>query len=102
MILYVIDTTFNPAREKRFNAYQPLVQYLEEMSERAYGKTRKQQMIMLEELGHGPDDRDSVTFVRSMANAFEMGVIRSDVGLTRKMKCDIVNIALYQREEFGS
>ena len=99
---YVIDKTRNPAVEVRFGTYSEIVRYLEGMSQRAYGQTRKQRMIMLEEIGHGYDDRDSVTFVRSMASQFEMGVIRNNAGVLNRMKCDITAIALYQKEEFGN
>ena len=102
MILYVIDTTLNPPREQRFSSYPEIVRYLEGMSKRAFGQTRRERMILLEECGHGSDDRDSVTFVRSMAETFEMGVVRNDAGTTRRMKCDISTIPLYQKEEFGN
>jgi len=102
MTYYVIDTTLTAPREMRFNSFPEIVKYLEGMSQRAYGQNRKQRMIMLEELGHGYDDRDSVTFVRTMTNEFEMGVIRNDAGLARHMKCDITSIPLYQNEEFGN
>lgn len=102
MTFYIIDTTVNPPREFRFNDYASTIRHLEGMSQRAYGQTRKQRMIMLEEIGHGYDDRDSVTFVRSMATQFEMGVIRNNAGVLNRMKCDITSIALYQKEEFGN
>ena len=101
-IFYVIDRTTTPAKEVRFGTYAEIVRYLEGMSQRAYGQTRRQRMIMLEEIGHGYDDRESVTFVRSMAQEFEMGVIRNDAGVQRRMKCDISAVALYQKEEFGN
>lgn len=101
-IYYVIDKTLSPPREVRLQTYPQIVQYLEQMSVRAYKQNRKQRMIMLEEIGHGYDDRDAVTFVRSMAQDFEMGVIRNDAGVNRRMKCDITSVALYQKEEFGN
>ena len=54
-------------------------------------------MVILEELGHGADDRDSVVFVRTMAEAFDIGVIREG----RRMRCDITSIPMYQKSEFG-
>lgn len=98
MIYYVTDTTYNPRKEAQFKSYPETVRYLEGMAMRAYGQTRKERMIILEELGHGADDRDSVVFVRSMAEAFDMGVVREG----RKMRCDISTIPLYQQEEFGN
>jgi len=102
MIIFINDTTTNPHREARFKTFPEAVKYLEGMSQRAYRQTRKERMIMLEELGHGYDDRDSVNFVRAMASAFEMGVIRNDAGKLRQMKCDITSIDRFQNEEFGS
>ena len=102
MKFYIIDTTLNPPREFRFNDYPSTVRHLETMTQRAYGQSRKQRMIMLEEIGHGYDDRDSVTFVRSMASQFEMGIIRNNAGILNKIKCDITSINLYQKEEFGN
>ena len=102
MIYYIIDTTLNPSKEVRFNSFQETVKYLEGISERAYRQTRKQRMVLLEELGHGYDDNNSVTFVRNMMSGFEMGIVCNDVGLSRRMKCDITSIPLYQSEEFGN
>ena len=53
---------------------------------------------MLEELGHGYDDQNSVTFVRSMAEAFDMGIIREN----NRMRCDITSAELFQKEEYGN
>ncbi len=101
MILYVIDTTLTPPTERRFTTYPETVRYLEGMSKRAYGQTRKERMVLLEECGHGYDDTNSVTFVRSMADQFEMGVVRNDAGVNRRMKCDITSAELFQKSEFG-
>ena len=102
MTIYVIDTTLSPPQEKQFPSYQATVKYLEDMTRRAYRQDRKTRMLMLEEIGHGYDDSDSINFVRSMADAFEMGVIRNDAGKLRRMKCDITSINQYQKEEFGN
>ena len=102
MIIFINDTTVNPPKSEQFKTFLEAVKYLEGMSKRAYGQTRKERMYLLEQLGHGPDDYDSISFVRSMASAFEMGIIRNDVGNLRKMKCDITSISLYQKEEYGS
>ena len=96
--IYIVDTTIKPSQEIRFNSYSPAVKRLEEMSIRAFGQTRKNRMLVLEELGHGYDDPDSINFVRSMAESFNMGVIREGL----KMRCDITTISLYQKEEFGN
>lgn len=94
---YVIDTTVRPAQTIKSESYPEILTHLDGMSKRHFGQTRKQRMIVLEELGHGSDDNQGVNFVRSMAETFNMGVVR-DAGL---MRCDIVNVALYQKPEFG-
>jgi hypothetical protein len=98
MKYYVIDTTVRPQQVIKTNTYPELVTQLEGMSQRAYGQTRKQRMLILEEIGHGDDDRQAVNFVRSMSEKFNMGVVR-DEGL---MRCDVTSVALYQKEEYGS
>lgn len=98
MKYYVIDTTVRPQQVIKTNTYPELVKHLEGMSQRAYGQTRKQRMLILEEVGHGDDDRQAVNFVRSMAEHFNMGVVREE-GL---MRCDVTAVALYQKEEYGN
>lgn len=102
MQYYVVDTTVTPPQEQRFGSYDQIVKYLEQMSMRAFGQNRKQRMIMLEEIGYGYDDSNSVTFVRSMAEKFNIGVLRDGLNQNQKMRCDITSIALYQKDEFGS
>lgn len=102
MLYYVVDTTINPAQEKRFTEYGHVVQYLEQMSVRAYGQNRKMRMIMLEEIGHGHDDSGAVNFVRSMAEKFNMGVLRDGVNKNERMRCDITSVNNFQKDEFGS
>ena len=94
---YVIDTTIPAPQGKQFKSFPEIVRYLEGMSKRAYNQTRRERMVILEELGHGADDRDSVVFVRTMAEAFDIGVIREG----RRMRCDITSIPMYQKSEFG-
>ena len=98
MKYYVIDTTVRPSQTIKFDTYPELVRHLEGMSKRAYGQSRKDRMIILEEVGHGYDDNQGVNFVRAMAEAFNMGVVREE-GL---MRCDVTSVALYQKEEYGS
>ena len=102
MKFYVVDTTLTPPQEKWFNSYPQIIQYLEQMSIRGFNQTRKQRMIMLEEIGYGYDDPDSVTFVRSMAEKFNVGVLRDGLNPNQKMRCDITSVALFQKQEFGS
>lgn len=102
MKFYIVDTTIKPQTEKRFDTYPEVVNYLGTMSQRAYKQTRKERMILLEELGGGNDDTNSVNFVRAMAEVFEIGVIRNNAGVLNRMRCDITSIAMFQQEEFGS
>jgi hypothetical protein len=98
MQYYVVDTTVRPQEVIKTDSYPDLVKRLEAMSVRQYNQTRKQRMIILEEVGHGEDDRQGVNFVRSMAEKFNMGVARKE-GL---MRTDVTAIALYQKEEYGN
>lgn len=98
MQYYIIDTTVQPTQVIKVPTYGELVIHLEGMVVRAYGQTRKDRMIMLEEVGHGEDDRQAVNFVRSMADTFNMGLVREG----QLMRCDVVNVALYQKEEYGN
>lgn len=102
MQYYVVDTTVSPVQEKRFTSYSQIVTYLEGMCQRAFKETRKNRMILLESLGHGYDDSNSVAFVRSMAQQFNMGVIRDGVTAGEKMRCDITAVELFQNDEFGN
>lgn len=97
MSLYVIDTTLNPPQEKRFINYSDLVLYLDGMSQRAFGQTRKHRTILLEECGHGSDDRNSTLFVRSMQEQFQIGVIREG----RLVQCDVTTLVAFQNPGFG-
>jgi hypothetical protein len=98
MQYYVVDTTSSPDQVLKFNTYPEIVNHLEIMSKRRYRKSRKERMIDLEEVGHGPDDRQAVNFVRSMAEVFNLGIVR-DEGL---MRCDITAVEYFQKEEYGS
>lgn len=98
MTIYITDTTLNPAKDVTFNDYNSAVQYLEGMSIRAYGQTRKAYMVQLESIGFGEDDQGAVTFVRSLSERFEIGVIREG----RKMRCDITTAFAFNKPEYGS
>ena len=102
MKYYVIDTTVVPNRDERFDTYAQVTRHLELMCLREYHQTRKERMTLLEECGHGYDDTNSVTFVRSMSEKFEMGIIRNDAGVNRRLKCDVTSVNMYQKEEFGN
>jgi len=98
MQIYITDTTLRPPQDKVFNDYPSAVKYLEGMSQRAFGQTRKKYMLFLESMGYGEDDPTSVTFVRSMAERFNIGIIREG----RKMRCDITTAFVFNKPEYGS
>ena len=98
MIFYIVDTTLKPKQLKKFQTYPGLVKYLEGMSQRAYGQTRKDREILLEGLGHGSDDGNATLFVRSMQEEFDIGVIRNE----RLVRCDITSIVAFQKPEYGN
>jgi hypothetical protein len=99
MNYYIVDTTLQTKDNiKQFPSYPDIVRYLEEVVKRKYNQTRSQRMILLEEVGHGSDDNQAVNFVRSMSEEFSMGIVREN----RFVRCDIIGVALYQKEEYGS
>lgn len=98
MQIYITDTTLNPAKDVLFNNYLSAVNYLEGVSKRALGKSRKDFMLLLESIGHGEDDAGSVTFVRAMSEKFNIGIVREG----RKMRCDITSAFMFNKPEYGS
>ncbi len=98
MQIYITDTTATPNKDVVFTQYNAAVKYLEGMSRRAFGQTRKDYMNLLESVGHGEDDSASVNFVRAMADRFQIGLIREG----RKMKCDITAAFVFNKPEYGS
>lgn len=98
MQIYITDTTIIPVRDIVVNDYVSAVKYLESMSRRAFGQTRKDYMLMLESVGHGADDSNSINFVRAMSERFAVGVIREG----KKMRCDITSVFMFNKPEYGS
>ena len=96
MIIYITDTTLARPTDVLFKTYPEAVKYLEGMCIRT-GQTRKNYMILLEEVGFGYDDLDSATFVRGMAEKFDMGVVREN----RKFRCDITTTTVFNKPEYG-
>lgn len=99
--LYIVDSTLPTVSKanqiKQFDSYKEFVNYLEQISIRRFNQTRRQRMIMLEELGHTSDDNTAVTFVRSFNEVLNMGIIRDD----KLVQCDVPSVVFYQKEEFG-
>lgn len=98
MTIYITDTTVKPYKDVTFNDYHSAVRYLEGMCQRSGQGTRRDHMILLESIGYGDDDPTSVTFVRSMAERFDIGIIREG----RKMRCDITTAFAFNKPEYGS
>ena len=98
MLYYVLDTTTRPIQVATFPTYRELVAELEKLSIKKFRQTRHDRMVLLEEVGHGDDDARSVNFVRTMAEAFEMGVIREG----KLIRCDVTAVEFFQKEEFGN
>lgn len=94
---YVKDTTLTPCRTVPFKSYPELVNYLDQLCQRAYGQTKKQRTQLLEEIGYGGDDYNSTQFVRSMQEKFEIGVVREG----RTHQCDVTVMVAYQKPEYG-
>ena len=97
MIIYITDTTLTKPQDMFFKTYPEAIKYLESMCIRT-GKSRKQYMILLEDVGYGYDDSNSATFVRGMAEKFDMGVVREN----RKVRCDISTISVFDKPEYGN
>lgn len=98
MQIYITDTSVTPVKDVVFNNYNSAVKHLESMSQRAFGQSRKNYMLLLESMGHGDDDSNSINFVRAMAERFPMGVIREG----QKMRCDITSLFMFNKPEYGS
>lgn len=98
MQIYITDTTIPSIKNVTFNTYGDVVKYLEGMCQRSFGQSRKRYMLLLESMGHGEDDSNSVNFVRGMSERFNIGVIREG----RTVKCDITSIFMFNKPEYGS
>jgi hypothetical protein len=98
MQIYITDTTIKPVRDVVLGSYVEAVKYLEGMSSRAFGGSRKSYMDLLESVGHGEDDSGAINFVRAMQEQFPIGIIREG----RKMRCDITSVSVFNKPEYGS
>jgi hypothetical protein len=98
MQIFITDTTLKPAKDVVLNDYNQAVKYLEGIAQRKFGCSRRDHMLLLESIGYGGDDNQSVTFVRSMAEHFQIGIVRDG----RKVHCDIVSAFVFNKPEYGS
>lgn len=93
---YIQDSTVN--RYVYFDTVPEVVDYLGQITQRAYGLSRQQYTQNLADLGYGPDDRDGVTFTRALSEQFNIGVVASD---GRLVKTDIHTATSFLKEEYG-
>lgn len=98
MQIFITDTTLKPAKDVILNDYYQAVKYLEGMTQRKFGRGRREHMLLLESVGYGSDDNQSVTFVRSIAEHFQIGIVREG----RKIHCDITSAFVFNKPEYGS
>lgn len=82
---YVSDPTFSKDL-LLFETPSQVVKHLEGTVRRRFGKTRQQWMQDWIDLGNGYDDDQGITFVSSLSDYFNVGVIHSD---GRQIKCNI-------------
>lgn len=75
MKYYIVDTTLSNT-PKVYTSLQEVIHHLEGTVQRQFKLTRAQYMQNLIELGHGYDDDGGITFAQSMAESFNMGIIK--------------------------
>jgi hypothetical protein len=94
---YIIDTTAPQKGQSpvlTFLTTEGVVAYLEKMCIRRFGKTRKQYMFSVSELGFGEDDQAGRSFSEQMEQYFNMGVIRKD---SNPVRCNIFQADAFSR-----
>ena len=77
MKYYSTDTT-SPQGTHVYNTTLDVVRHLEGTVKRKFNLTRQQYMQNLIDLGYGYDDDNGVTFVSSLSEHFNIGVVHSD------------------------
>ncbi len=93
---YIQDSTVN--KYVYFDTVPQLVDYLGQVTKRAYNLTRQQYTQNLTDLGYGPDDRDGVTFTRALAEQFNMGVVTKE---GTHVKTDVHTAVSFLKDEYG-
>jgi len=84
---YVVDTTLPKAQSfVAFNDPTALVKHLEGTVQRQFGRNRTRWMQDYSDLGNPGDDDNGISFVSSLGEYFNIGIIHSD---GRQMKCNI-------------
>ncbi len=98
MKFYLFDTTTgnNPVY---FENIPSLINHLEGTVQRRFRMNRRTYMQHLVDLGHNPDDPTGKTFVESMSQYFNIGVVKD----LRHVKCNVHEVVQYApyRTEMG-
>ena len=94
-MFYVKDPTTK--KMVTFEEYPAVVRYLEGTIQRLKKQTRAEFMTDMVALGHGYDDYDGVQFVKLLSEAVDLGVVRGN----RTVRCDICDVAMFNKPEFG-
>lgn len=99
MKFYLIDTTSGTTNPVYFENIPSLVKHLEGTVQRKFRMNRRTYMQNLVDLGYNADDPSGKTFVESMSQYFNIGVVKD----MRHVKCNIHEVAQYApyREEMG-
>ena len=98
MKYYIIDTTVTD-KNKTFNSIEEVVKYLEGTVLRKFSLSRADYMQNLIDLGYGYDDQKGATFVQSLSEYFNIGVLRNGA----PMRTNIHEATYHNkfRKEFG-
>jgi hypothetical protein len=76
MKYYIVDTTQSDS-PKTFDSLRGLVEHLEGTVKRRFRCDRASYMDNLVSLGYGYDDAEGATFTTSLAEHFNMGIVRN-------------------------
>lgn len=98
MKFYIVDTTLGKA-PVYYNTLNEVIKHLEGTVQRKFKQDRRAYMQNLVDLGHGADDPNGKTFVESLSQYFNIGVVKE----LRHVKCNIHEVLQYSkyRTEMG-
>ena len=99
MKFYIIDRQVS-TKPAIFNNVNEVVNTLEKVVQYKFKLNRKQYMQNLIDLGYGYDDKEGSNFVSSLAEHFDMGVIRQGQYLRTNIH-ESINHNKY-RKEYGN
>lgn len=96
---YIVDSTKKQGGKNPVLVFENIggvVQYLEGMCHRHFGKTRAEYMNDAESVGHGADEPTGRSFYDQMEQYFNIGVIRKD---STPVKTNIFEAAAFLRSK---